>query len=144
MTLKKTVTEANKYLFLINIHIPKKQVTNATSSLTIKDKIKPLNSQIKVLKDKKVDLQKVICEFMVSNEIDECKLNSGKLEYKESQTVKPINKASVFDKINQFFSNNFDEEFKQLPSDEKAKVLHTFIYETAREYTPKTFLKRKT
>jgi hypothetical protein len=108
----------------------------------IKETIKPLNEKIKTLKQKRDDLQVDICSYMSKNEIDQCNLNSGKLEFKESKAVKPITKASIYDKINEFFDKNFTDEFKKLSSEQKARELHTFIYED-REYSAKTFLRRK-
>jgi len=114
-----------------------------TQIKTIQDKIKPLNKKIKELRAKKNELQGGICDYMKKEDINGCNLASGLLEYKETKSVKPITKAVIFDKLNDFFSKKYTDEFKQLNPDEKAKCIHTFIYEEDREYTPKTILKKK-
>lgn len=108
----------------------------------IRDTIKPLNEQIRELTKKKNSLQVGICNYMEKNEIDQCKLNTGKLEVKETKVVKPVTKASIYDKMNEFFQTKMTDEFMKLSSEDKARELHNFIYEE-REYNSKTCLRRK-
>ena len=93
----------------------------------IKEKIKPLNDKIKELKIKKNELESGICEFMNNNEIDACNLKNGQLKMKETKTVKPLTKASIFDKLNLFFTDS-GEQFNSLSAIEKATVLHDYVY----------------
>ena len=109
----------------------------------IKEKIKPLNAEVKELQSKKNELQRTICDFMSKNEIDQCNLSQGSLQYKETKTALPITKAVVFDKLNSFFDNQDMSEFNSLTHTEKAKKLHTYLYTEAREYKNNTCLRKK-
>ena len=109
---------------------------------TIREQIKPLTARVKELMTKRKELQTGICSFMAENEIDACNLPSGKLEYKETKAVKPITKAYILEKLEDFFEKNYSDEFKKMNPEEKAGIIHAFIY-TDREYTPNTTLRRK-
>ena len=109
----------------------------------IKDKIKPLNAKVRELTKKKTELQSGICDFMSRNEIDACNLNSGKLEYKETKSTKPLTMGDIRDKIKVFFETRFNETFKSSSAEEKAETFYNFIYKEEREVTPKTVLRRK-
>jgi hypothetical protein len=110
---------------------------------TIRDQIKPLTAKVKDLMGKRKELQSGICSFMAENEIDACNLPSGQLEFKETKAVKPVNKAYILGKLEDFFQTDYTDEFKTLNPEEKANAIHNFIY-TNREYTEGTALKRKT
>jgi hypothetical protein len=110
---------------------------------TIREKIKPLNNRIKELTNAKNKLKTEICGFMEKNEIDSCNMNSGKLQFKERKAVKPITKGDICDSMSTFFSKHFNEEFKNMTPEDKAKTLHTFIYQENREYSDTQTLLRK-
>ncbi len=110
---------------------------------TIRTKIKPLTEQIKKLTTKKTELKTGICNFMAKNEIDACNLNNGKLQLKETKAVKPITKGDIYDGMSVFFTSHYTDTFKELDPAEKAKALHTFVYQENREYSDKQTLLRK-
>ena len=107
----------------------------------INDQMKPLHDRLKELKSTKKTLEDTICSFMQTNEISQCKLGTGTLQYKESKNVVPLKKDSIKDNIQRFFSTCNNDEFKKLSAEEKADQLFKFVYET-REYKDNFSLKR--
>ena len=108
----------------------------------ISEQMKPLNLKLKDLKSKKSELQGNICEYMSKNDIDTCNLKSGRLVYKESHTVKPINQSDVKESINLFFTNGENDELLKKNPKEIADTLINFIYDTNRESSTKVSLRR--
>ena len=107
----------------------------------ISDKMKPLTARLKELKSKKSELQGNICEYMAKNDIDTCNLKSGRLVYKESKTMKPVTQGDVKESIIKFF-NVTDNDFYKMTSADKSQTLIDFIYETNREATTKSTLRK--
>lgn len=112
-----------------------------TEIRSISDKMKPLQSRLKELKETKKTLENTICSFMETNEIAECKLSEGALLFKESKNVIPLSKESIRQNIIKFFLENYNEEFKKSNAEEKAETLFKFVYEN-REYKENKVLKR--
>ena len=108
---------------------------------TINEKMKPLQSRLKELKQSKKSLENTICSFMQTNEIAECKLSEGALLYKESKNVIPLSKETIRQNIIKFFQENYNDEFKKSNAEEKAETLFKFVYEN-REYKENKTLKR--
>ena len=108
---------------------------------SINDKMKPLQSRLKELKQTKKTLENTICSFMETNEIAECKLSEGALLFKESKNVVPLSKESIRQNIIKFFQENYNDEFKKYNAEEKAETLFKFVYEN-REYKENKVLKR--
>ena len=108
---------------------------------TITDKMKPLQTKLKELKQTRKTLEGTICSFMKTNEIGECKLEEGALLYKESKNVVPLSKEMIKDNIIKFFKDEYSDEFKKSSADEKANTLFKFVYEN-REYKENKSLKR--
>jgi len=108
---------------------------------TINEKMKPLQSRLKELKQTKKTLENTICSFMETNEIAECKLSEGALLYKESKNVIPLSKETIRQNITKFFKENYNDEFKKSNAEEKAETLFKFVYEN-REYKENKTLKR--
>ena len=108
---------------------------------TISEKMKPLQTRLKELKQTKKTLENTICSFMETNEIAECKLSEGALLFKESKNVIPLSKETVRQNITKFFKENYDDEFKKSNAEEKAETLFKFVYEN-REYRENKSLKR--
>lgn len=116
-----------------------------TLELEIKElteRIKPLNLKLKELKTKKSELQGNICEYMAKNDIDTCNLKTGRLVYKEAKSVKPVTQSDVKDSINKFFTQESQDNFNKLNPTEKAETLIEYIYETNRESSTKSTLRR--
>jgi len=109
---------------------------------TLTNQIKPLNNKLKDLKKTKSELQNSICEFMETNDIGECKLQTGSLQFKESKNVAPLSKSVIKDNIYNFFRQyNNKSEFNDATLDEKSQMLFSFVYEN-RNYLTKNTLKR--
>lgn len=108
---------------------------------TINEKMKPLQTRLKELKQTKKTLENTICSFMETNEIAECKLSEGALLFKESKNVVPLSKESIRQNIMKFFYDYYDDEFKKSSAEEKAELLFKFVYEI-REYKENKTLKR--
>ena len=108
---------------------------------TINEKMKPLQTRLKELKQTKKTLENTICSFMETNEIAECKLSEGALLFKESKNVVPLSKETVRQNIMKFFQNYYNDEFKKSSPEEKAESLFKFVYEN-REYKENKTLKR--
>lgn len=108
----------------------------------ISDKIKPLNLKLKELKSKKSELQGNICEYMAKNDIDTCNLKTGRLVYKESTTVKPLTQGDIKESIKQFFVLDNIKEILNKSSSEQAAALIEFIYETNRDASTKSTLRK--
>ena len=108
----------------------------------INEKIKPLQTRLKELKQSKKSLESNICSFMETNEIDECKLTEGgALVFKESKNVIPLSKEMIRQNIIKFFKEYNNDEFKKSNAEEKAESLFKFVYEN-REYKENKILKR--
>lgn len=112
-----------------------------TEIRNINEKMKPLQSRLKELKQTKKTLENTICSFMEINEIGECKLSEGALLFKESKNVIPLSKESIKLNILKFFQDNYNDEFKKSSANEKAESLFKFVYEN-REYKDNKSLKR--
>ena len=112
-----------------------------TEIRNINEKMKPLQSRLKELKQTKKTLENTICSFMETNEIAECKLSEGALLFKESKNVVPLSKESIRLNIIKFFHDNYNDQFKKLNPEEKAESLFNFVYEN-REYKENKTLKR--
>lgn len=108
---------------------------------TINEKMKPLQTRLKELKQTKKTLENTICSFMETNEIAECKLSEGALLFKESKNVVPLSKESIRQNIMRFFQDYYNDEFKKSSAEEKAESLFKFVYEN-REYKENKTLKR--
>lgn len=108
---------------------------------TINEKMKPLQTRLKELKQTKKTLENTICSFMETNEIAECKLSEGALLFKESKNVVPLSKESIRQNIMKFFQDYYNDEFKKSSAEEKAESLFKFVYEN-REYKENKTLKR--
>ena len=107
----------------------------------INDKMKPLQTRLKELKQTKKTLENTICSFMETNEIAECKLSEGALLFKESKNVIPLSKEVIRSNIINFFKNFYNDEFKKYSAEEKAENLFKYVYEN-REYKENKILKR--
>ena len=108
---------------------------------TINQKMKPLQTRLKELKQNKKTLENTICSFMETNEIAECKVSEGALLFKESKNVLPLSKGSIRQNIVVFFQDYYNDEFKKSNAEEKAESLFKFVYEN-REYKENKTLKR--
>ena len=108
---------------------------------TINEKMKPLQTRLKELKQTKKTLENTICSFMETNEIAECKLSEGALLFKESKNVVPLSKESIRQNIMKFFQDYYNDELKKSSAEEKAESLFKFVYEN-REYKENKTLKR--
>lgn len=108
----------------------------------ISDRIKPLNLKLKELKSKKSELQGNICEYMAKNDIDTCNLKSGRLVYKESDNVKPLTQGDIKESIKKFFVLDNLKEILNKSSSEQAAALIEFIYETNRDVSTKSTLRK--
>ena len=109
--------------------------------ITINEKMKPLQTRLKELKQTKKTLENTICSFMETNEIAECKLSDGALLFKESKNVVPLSKETIRQNIMKFFQDYYNDEFKKSSAEEKAESLFKFVYEN-REYKENKTLKR--
>ena len=110
----------------------------------IASQMKPLQEKLKVLKSSKKDLQDIICNYMATNEIGECKLNNGALLFKESKNIIPLSKDNIKLNIIKFFKENMDNnEFNKKNSEEKGEIVFKFVYEN-REYKENNTLKKVT
>ena len=108
----------------------------------LSNQIKPLNLKLKDLKKTKSELQSSICDFMETNDIGECKLQTGSLQFKESKNVAPLSKSIIKDNIYNFFRlYNNKSEFNDATLDDKSQMLFSYVYEN-REYNKKNCLKR--
>lgn len=108
----------------------------------LSEKIKPIQSRIRELKSRKSELQGNICEYMSTNDIDECNTKNGKIMYKETKSVKPLTQADIKESIRSFLANVTDEFTKATPT-EQADILIEFIYDTNREKTVKAGIRKK-
>ena len=108
----------------------------------LSEKVKPLQSRIKELKSRKSELQGNICEYMATNDIDECNTKNGKIVYKESKSIKPLTQTDIKESIRSFLAD-VTPEYTEANSSQKAEMLIEFIYDVNREKTVKAGIKKK-
>ena len=108
----------------------------------LKLKMKPYQDKIKELLAIKKEKQSDVLSFMEKNDLDICNTNTGTVELKNSTHVKAIKKADVYDRLLKFFSYDY-EKIHGMSSEEKAKLLHNYIYVEDRENTENKTLKCK-
>lgn len=108
----------------------------------LSEKVKPLHSRIKELKSRKSELQGNICEYMATNDIDECNTKNGKIVYKETKSVKPLTQTDIKESIRSFLAD-VTPEYTEANSSQKAEMLIEFIYDVNRETTVKAGIKKK-
>ena len=94
----------------------------------INQQLKPLTNRLKELRTTKKTLETQICDFMQTNEIDECKLTEGSLLFKESKNVIPLSKNAIHDNIVKFFNEKDNDNFKKLTAQEKGDELFKYVY----------------
>lgn len=106
--------------------------------------IKPYQEKLKQLKQSKKELEGKICTFMLTNEIDQCKMEEGALVYEGKKAVVPLSKNAIKENILKFFKNESRKDsFKNGNDEEKSELLFNFIYDSEnREYNDKSVLKR--
>lgn len=109
----------------------------------ITSQIKPYNDKLKELKSVKKELESIICSYMSSNEIDQCKLEDSSLIHKEKKSIVPLKKNDIKENITKFFNDNFNDRFIKLSSLEKSDLLFNFIYKENRIYNEKSTLDRQ-
>jgi len=112
-----------------------------TEIKAINDRLKPLQLKLKELKSSKKELEQNIAEYMQTNDIGECKMQTGSLTYKESKNVIPLSKDAIKVNMISFFTDSYTDEFKKLSPEDKGATLFSYIYEN-REYKESTKLKK--
>jgi hypothetical protein len=98
------------------------------------DMIKETNTKLKAYRKKKNDLGKSIQTYMKKNHIEKNDINitgGGKVRYKTTMRLVPVNKEYVFRRLMEYFNGN----------KEKATQLADFIYND-REKIPSATLSR--
>jgi hypothetical protein len=106
----------------------------------LKKKIEPIQAQIKELKQYKADVQKSLCSFMGTNDIEACNISKKSkaaeadidmeaIKYVKKEHVLPLTQQRIQDGLHAFYTNNIDkrEEFLRLRSEDKAQYIFKYI-----------------
>jgi len=107
----------------------------------IKKKMKPFQDKIKELTKLKKEKQSEVLSFMESNDLDVCNVGDSSFEVKKTTSTKQLTRGDVYDRLYKFFSE--DEKSLSGTTEEKAKLLHDYIYVEGREKTEGKTLKAK-
>lgn len=102
-----------------------------------KDTIKPLTQQLTQLRKKKKEVELQIYDFMKKNRVQHCNLPNRKTEEEKCAITYGVRRASVnpneeFVKerlINFFRENVRNNQFNDLTPEDKAEMVHKYIYE---------------
>ena len=108
----------------------------------IKKKIKPLQDKIRELTKVKQNKQNEVLNFMETNELDVCNIDTASYELKSTKSTKQISKGDVYDRLYKYFDEDTDKTHGMKP-EEKAKFLHDYIYVEGREQTINKSLRAK-
>jgi hypothetical protein len=72
------------------------------------DQIKILQKQIKEHKDQRKKLTADLVTIMKTNDIDCFDINNGKIIYCKNKTKAPLNKKTLYETLEKYFSNRSD------------------------------------
>ena len=99
--------------------------------------LKPVQDQLKLLKKQKLDLEKVIANFMKNHTITHCNLPNraptdakGALAFSTATVRTVITEKFVKDRLLQFFKKD-QTEFNKMTPENKVDALHKFIYKSS-------------
>lgn len=112
----------------------------------VKMQIKPFQERLKKLMADKKELEQQLCETMELNELNVANLpdNKGTLEYKVSETLAPLKKDTIKEKMLRFFEfgPGNSRGFESMSAQEKGLEIFNFVYEN-RERVKKEKIKSK-
>ena len=104
--------------------------------ILLKQQIKPVQANIKQLMFLKKELQVEICSFMAKNKVRACNLpkidqnvDQKALKFLSSETVIPMTQVEVHNQLVKFFRTQNLEKFNSEQPEEKARIVHSFIYD---------------
>ena len=107
-----------------------------TSLKKLRKEIEPLRTNLRLMTEKKKEIQREIALFMMSNEIDICNLpkdvdESKALKYYFTETKKAITHDYIKQCLDSFFENAVDKspEFTSLKPIEKSDFLYNYLQE---------------
>jgi len=109
-------------------------------------KIKPIKKLILELKKEKTELRVDICNYMDTNDIDQCNLpNNGSITFKKKKSVIPINKNTIKEDLNRFFCVGPGHEpgFLGKSDVQKATDVYNYIYQNREYKLTNTLLTKK-
>ena len=100
--------------------------------LTLDDEIRALSKAVKERKQKKKDLNEYILKFMGEHDIENLNTKDGKLKYSVSYTKKSVTKATIKNRLVDWFKNVKDGEkcaefiFNSADKQERVRLKRTF------------------
>ena len=96
--------------------------------------IKITQEKLKILNKKKKDLQKEVVPKLKINNVTKCNLPYGTLNMNKTKRKILPNKTTVKTKYTYFFNTYNNSDFHKMSPQDKAELLHKFIYIDNIEY----------
>lgn len=97
----------------------------------LRREIEPLQKKLKYYKDRKKFIQKMVCDFMINNNIDECNIKEedAKIKYTHAEYSKALTLDALKDLLVQFYKEQHEEndDFKFGNYEEKGMYLFNYI-----------------
>lgn len=78
--------------------------------ITMDDEIRIINKDIKILKEKRKNMEEEILNYMKENKVDQIKLGSGKLQLVTSKVYSTMKKEIIFETLIQKVGESKAEE----------------------------------
>ncbi|KAJ3213743.1 hypothetical protein HDU81_001851, partial [Chytriomyces hyalinus] len=69
--------------------------------MDLSDQLKKIKKDVKILNERKTELENKICIFMVDNDIPAFKTPTGKISVCQVKSTKPLNKEYLFETMKQ-------------------------------------------
>ena len=88
--------------------------------------INEASEHLKVLKARRIELQKLNVSHMAAYQIDVCNLHNGRVHLRESKRAIPVGKKLLPQKMTEFFMR--EDSSSEGPASVKADRLYKFIY----------------
>ena len=84
--------------------------------IDLSDQLRKVKKDIKILTERKMELEKTICDYMVENDIPAFKTPSGKISVCQVKSTKPLNKEYLFEtmKNSSKIEENIAKELSEL------------------------------
>ena len=110
----------------VTLTVTEKLRENLREFIDLTEQIKNVKKDLKIINERKAELETDLCEYMVENDIPAFNTPNGKISVYQTKSVKPINKDFVYET---FFSSGKIEE-------RLAKELSELVFTASRPSVP--------
>tara|TARA_Y100000992_G_scaffold219594_1_gene152037 strand:+ start:4802 stop:5161 length:360 start_codon:yes stop_codon:yes gene_type:complete len=81
-------------------------IKNVREWVDLDNEMKEISKELKIRRDKKKEISKLLVETMKTNDVEVFDLKDGQLIYKKSKSKKPLNKETLLKLMSEYFQGN--------------------------------------